>query len=56
MLSWAAWKILFPPDNSYSPIPKLSVTFHVFVVDVESGTSGVHATASFANIHVPVIA
>jgi hypothetical protein len=28
----------------------------VFVVDVESGVHGVHATASFANIHVPVAA
>jgi hypothetical protein len=47
-------KILFHPASAYLHIPKLSVTVHVFVVDVESGTSGVPATASFANIHVPV--
>jgi hypothetical protein len=28
----------------------------VFVVDVESGVHGVHATASLANIQVPVAA
>jgi hypothetical protein len=48
--------MLFHPDNSYFHIPKLSVTFHVLDTDVESGTSGVHSTASFANIQVQVTA
>jgi hypothetical protein len=56
ILSCAAWKMLFHPDNSYFHIPKLSVTFHVLDTDVESGTSGVHSTASFANIQVQVTA
>jgi hypothetical protein len=47
---------LFPHANSYLHIPKLSVTVHVLVVDVDSGVHGVAGTASFANIHVPVAA
>ena len=56
ILSWAAWNILFPHANSYFHIPKLSVTAHVFVVDVDSGVHGVAGTASLANIHVQLAA
>jgi hypothetical protein len=48
--------MLFHPDNSYFHIQKPSVTFDVLVTDVESGTSGVPSTASFANIQVQVAA